>query len=120
MSEKLRMMAFPNIDFVKKPYSEKTEVMIDEEIQKITEMCIEKVDSLIKDKKEEIEKVKILLLKKETLSHNDLKDILGEKSASDNSNYQAYLKEEQNAQEALLKSNEGKEENEGNGENGNN
>lgn len=45
-----------------------------------------------------IETLKIKLLQKETLNHNDIKEILGERPfASTNENYQKYVIEEQKA-----------------------
>lgn len=48
MSESLKMYAFPDFDFTRKPYSEKTEAIIDAEIEKISEECQQKVQQLIK------------------------------------------------------------------------
>lgn len=37
MSDSLKMHAFPDFDFIRKPYSEKTEALIDFEVNKIME-----------------------------------------------------------------------------------
>lgn len=36
MSDSLKMHAFPDFDFTRKPYSEKVEAIIDSEINKLT------------------------------------------------------------------------------------
>ena len=45
------------------------------------------------EKAELIEKLKQLVLEKETLTHNSLKEILGDRPFEDNENYQKYLKD---------------------------
>lgn len=62
MSDSLKMYAFPDFDFTRKPYSEKVEAIIDSEINKLTMQCQSKVDQIIKSKEAEIMKVKEKLL----------------------------------------------------------
>lgn len=58
MSDSLKMMAFPDFDFTRKPYSEKIEAKIDEQIEKVALECQRKADELIKSKETEIIKLK--------------------------------------------------------------
>ena len=70
-------------------------MIIDDEINRISTECIERVQKLIEEKKDLIETLKVKLLEKESLNHNDIKEILGERPfASTNENYQKYVMEE--------------------------
>lgn len=62
MSEKLKHIAFPDIEFVRKPYSSEIEIIIDQEIDRISRECIVTVEKLIEEKKDLIEKLKVKLL----------------------------------------------------------
>jgi AFG3 family protein len=78
-------------------------MIIDDEINRISTECIERVQKLIEEKKDLIETLKVKLLEKESLNHNDIKEILGERPfASTNENYQKYVMEEQKAHEQNL------------------
>lgn len=43
MSDAIKMYAYPDFEYVKKPYSEKTEALIDEEISRIMELCVKRI-----------------------------------------------------------------------------
>ena len=58
MSDSLKMHAFPDFDFIRKPYSEKTEALIDFEVNKIMEQCQRRVQEIIKSKGDLILKLK--------------------------------------------------------------
>lgn len=58
MSDSLKMHAFPDFDFIRKPYSEKTEALIDFEVNKIMEQCQKRVQEIIKSKGDLILKLK--------------------------------------------------------------
>ena len=47
-------MAYPDFEFIRKPYSEKIESIIDDEITKLSQECQLKVEALIKEKEKEI------------------------------------------------------------------
>ena len=76
---KLGKVGFPDIDYVRKPYSEHTERKIDAEIDRIYKLCQLKAEALIIERREYVEKLKVLVLEKETLTHHALKEVLGER-----------------------------------------
>jgi AFG3 family protein len=88
---KIGKIGFPDIDYVRKPYSEETEKKIDREIERIYKECQVKAEALIVEKKELIEKLKVLILEKETLTHNSLKEVLGDRPFSNHENYEKFL-----------------------------
>jgi cell division protease FtsH len=59
--------------------SEKVEQLIDEEIQEIINTCYEETKQLLTDKKHLLESMAARLLEKEVLSHQEIKELLGEK-----------------------------------------
>ena len=64
MSDRLKHIAFPDIDFVRKPYSSEIENIIDQEIGRISRECVATVQKLIAEKKDLIEKLKVKLLER--------------------------------------------------------
>jgi len=75
-----------------KPYSEATGQMIDEEVGVLVAQCYERTTKLLESKKELIEKLAKQLLATETISHNDLVEILGPRPYT-TPQYEAYVKE---------------------------
>lgn len=75
-----------------KPYSERTGQLIDEEVTALINKCYERILALLGEKKELIEKLAKQLLATETISHNDLVDILGPRPYGSPA-YDAYVKE---------------------------
>lgn len=75
-----------------KPYSEETGKTIDEEASALIEACYARTVELLESKKDLIEKLAKQLLATETLSHNDLVDILGPRPYG-TPQYDAYVKE---------------------------
>jgi cell division protease FtsH len=60
-----------------KPYSEKTAEMIDHEVRLIIDACYQKTKVLLIEKKDKLEELSQILLKKEILFQHDLQEILG-------------------------------------------
>ncbi|MBC8489666.1 MAG: ATP-dependent metallopeptidase FtsH/Yme1/Tma family protein [Bacteroidetes bacterium] len=60
-----------------KPYSEKTAQMIDEEVSKIVEKAYQRAVKIIKENKDKVVSLAKLLLEKEVIFGEDLKDIFG-------------------------------------------
>ena len=60
-----------------KPYSDKTAEMIDIEVRKLIEACYARTKDLLNDKREKLEELAQILLKKEILFQHDLEEILG-------------------------------------------
>ncbi len=46
------MIAFPDTEFMRKPYSPETQIKIDEQIERITNECKKKVSDMIVQKAE--------------------------------------------------------------------
>lgn len=62
-----------------KPYSEKTAELIDEEVRKLVENAYKRAVSIVKENKDKIEKLAKVLLEKEVIFQEDLKEIFGER-----------------------------------------
>jgi cell division protease FtsH len=60
-----------------KPYSEKTAEMIDVEVRNLINRCYAKTKELLLSKKEKLEELSQILLKREILLQHDLEEILG-------------------------------------------
>jgi cell division protease FtsH len=62
-----------------KPYSEKTAQVIDEEVSKLVEKAYKRAVSIIKENKENVEKLANKLLEKEVIFREDLEAIFGQR-----------------------------------------
>lgn len=60
-----------------KPYSDKTAEMIDVEVRNLINRCYEKTKELLLSKKDKLEELSQILLKREILLQHDLEEILG-------------------------------------------
>jgi len=93
MNSRVGQLAFPkdpNAMPGDKPYSDSTAEAMDEEARRIVDEAYEKTVTLITEKKEEVEKVANLLLDKETITHDDIIDLVGARPFS-NEAYQEYV-----------------------------
>ncbi|EGG18412.1 peptidase M41 [Cavenderia fasciculata] len=81
MNERLGVVSFKKENngemTIEKPYSQATSRMIDEEIRKIINQAYERTHVLLTEKKEELLKVAKVLLEKEVLLRDDLRELLG-------------------------------------------
>ena len=106
MNSRVGQLAFPkdpNAMPGDKPYSDSTAEAMDEEARRIVDEAYAKTVELITEKKEDVEKVANLLLDKETITHDDIIDLVGARPFS-NEAYQEYVskrfvKEEETSEE---------------------
>lgn len=80
MNDKVGNVSFhdPNNEYgFTKPYSEKTSEIIDQEVRNIITQCYTKTKALLTEKREMLEELSQILLKREILLQHDLEEILG-------------------------------------------
>jgi len=75
-----------------KPYSENTAQTIDEEVRKLIEFAYTKTMDLLKDKKNELEKIAKELLEKEILFQADLEKLIGKRPFDKETTYEKFTK----------------------------
>ena len=95
MNSKVGQLSFPDNDQQNfggdKPYSDSTAEAMDDEARSIVDAAYEKTVALIREKKSEVDKVANLLLDKETITHDDLVDLIGKRPFEGNSAYDEYV-----------------------------
>jgi AFG3 family protein len=74
-----------------KPYSDATAEAMDEEARAIVDAAYERTLALIKEKKEDVERVAKLLIDKETITHDDMIDLIGARPFAGDSQYNEYV-----------------------------
>lgn len=89
-----------------KPYSEKTAQIIDEEVSILVEKAYQRAIEIIKDNKENVEKLALKLLEKEVIFSEDLEAIFGKR---DYDEQKRLLEEEAEEQMQKLRANNKKE-----------
>jgi cell division protease FtsH len=77
-----------------KPYSERTAEMIDEEIRKFIDAAYQRTKELLISKREQLNKIADVLLKKEIIFQSDLEGLLGKRPYDDKHDAQPELPEE--------------------------
>mmetsp|Transcript_10977 Transcript_10977/g.12118 ORF Transcript_10977/g.12118 Transcript_10977/m.12118 type:complete len:906 (-) Transcript_10977:45-2762(-) len=93
MNSRVGQLAFPkdpNAMPGDKPYSDSTAEAMDEEAKKIVDEAYRKTVDLIREKRAEVEKVAKLLLEKETITHDDVVELIGARPFV-NAAYQEYV-----------------------------
>ena len=127
MNARVGQLAFPkdpNAMPGDKPYSDSTAEAMDEEAKKIVDEAYEATLELMREKKEEVRKVAQLLLDKETITHDDVIDLVGPRPFKGNEDYDQYVsnREHLKRQDAEERDEEEEQEEEaipeGNGPNG--
>jgi len=81
MNEKIGNLSFPpdqESQFLK-PYSEQTSQIVDEEVRQIVKNAFDKTYDLLVEQKEKVQALAERLLEIETVSHDEIKKILGER-----------------------------------------
>jgi ATP-dependent metalloprotease FtsH len=94
MNSRVGQLAFPkdpNGFPGDKPYSDSTAEAMDEEAKKIVDEAYASTVKLITEKKEEVAKVANLLLEKETITHDDITDLVGPRPFIGNEEYQQFV-----------------------------
>jgi AFG3 family protein len=74
-----------------KPYSDSTAEAMDDEARAIVDAAYTRTVELMKEHKEDLEKVAKLLLEKETITHDDMVDLIGERPFKGDSQYEEYV-----------------------------
>ena len=79
MSGKVGHVSFDLTESPVKPYSEATGSMVDSEVRKMLEEAMERTLHLLRERKDEVERLAELLLEQEVLEREDMVRVLGER-----------------------------------------
>merc|ERR1712194_172032 len=74
-----------------KPYSDSTAEAMDDEARAMVDAAYQRTVELIRERKEEVEKVANLLLEKETITHDDMIELIGKRPFDGDAQYQEYV-----------------------------
>jgi len=94
MNSRVGQLAFPkdpNAMPGDKPYSDATAEKMDEEARSIVDAAYQRTLDLIRDKKDDVEKVAALLLDKETITHDDIIDLIGPRPFVGDAQYNEFV-----------------------------
>jgi AFG3 family protein len=94
MNSRLGQLSFPkdpNAYFDERPYSEKTAKAMDEEARNIVNEAYQRTLDLLQDKKSELEKVAAMLLEKETITHDDILEMIGPRPFKGDPAYEEFI-----------------------------
>uniref|UniRef100_A0A7S4VQ77 AAA+ ATPase domain-containing protein n=1 Tax=Ditylum brightwellii TaxID=49249 RepID=A0A7S4VQ77_9STRA len=94
MSQTVGQLSYPkdpNVNYEEKPYSNATAEAIDEEARTIVSDAYERTLDMIKERREEVEKVAQLLLERETITHDDIVELIGERPFQGDSVYREFV-----------------------------
>jgi len=95
MNSRLGQLAFPkdpNAMFDDRPYSEKTAKAMDEEAKRIVDEAYQRTLDLLRERKDEVEKVANMLLEKETIVHDDVLELIGARPYAGNPEYDEFIR----------------------------
>jgi AFG3 family protein len=71
-----------------KPYSEATGKLIDHEVRELVNEAYQRTEKLLREKRDGLEAVAQLLLEKEVIKREDLRQILGERKVKERTTFQ--------------------------------
>jgi AFG3 family protein len=94
MNSRLGQLSFPkdpNAMWEDRPYSEKTAKAMDEEARIIVDAAYERTLNLLKEKKTELGKVANMLLEKETITHDDVVAMIGNRPFAGDPAYKEFI-----------------------------
>jgi AFG3 family protein len=94
MNSRVGQLAYPKNDNGlpgDKPYSDSTAEAMDEEARAIVDAAYARTVELIIQHKDEVEKVAKLLLEKETITHDDIVDLIGDRPFKGDAQYEEYI-----------------------------
>lgn len=95
MNPRLGQLAFPkdpNAMFDERPYSDATARAMDEEAKRIIDEAYERTLNLLKERKDEVEKVALSLLDKETITHDDIVGLVGPRPFKGDKQYEEFIR----------------------------
>merc|ERR1712238_76011 len=98
MNPRLGQLAFPkdpSAMWDERKYSEKTAKAMDEEAKVTVDRAYERTLGLLRERKDEVDKVAKLLLEKETVNHDEIYDLIGERPFKGDKNYEQYVSRRQ-------------------------
>jgi AFG3 family protein len=94
MNARLGQLAFPkdpNAMFDERPYSDATAMAMDEEAKIIVDDAYERTLNLLKEKKDQVAQIAAMLLEKETITHDDVMNLIGPRPFKGDKQYEEYL-----------------------------
>ena len=94
MNARLGQLSFPrdpNAMLEDRPYSEKTARAMDEEARRIVNEAYSETVQLLTDKKTQVEQVAHMLLDKETITHDDIVQLIGKRPFAGDPAYEEFL-----------------------------
>jgi AFG3 family protein len=94
MNEKVGQLAFPQQEGGSpgdKPYSDSTAEAMDDEARSIVDEAYASTVALIREHKDDVDRVAKLLLEKETITHDDMIDLIGARPFQGDSIYNEYV-----------------------------
>ena len=77
--------------FMEKPYSEKTAQLIDDEVRDLVRIAYERTVKLLKEHRDDIEKVAKRLLENEKLDKDDMVELLGPRPFAEKTTYEEFV-----------------------------
>mmetsp|Transcript_22113 Transcript_22113/g.51985 ORF Transcript_22113/g.51985 Transcript_22113/m.51985 type:complete len:562 (+) Transcript_22113:1273-2958(+) len=95
MNQRLGQLAYPkdpNAMFDERPYSEKTAKAMDEEAKDIVDAAYQRTLNLLQEHKDDVEKVALLLLEKETITHDDVDELVGPRPFAGDAQYNEFVR----------------------------
>eukprot|EP00535_Pseudo-nitzschia_heimii_P011156 CAMPEP_0197195550 /NCGR_PEP_ID=MMETSP1423-20130617/31352_1 /TAXON_ID=476441 /ORGANISM="Pseudo-nitzschia heimii, Strain UNC1101" /LENGTH=920 /DNA_ID=CAMNT_0042649209 /DNA_START=61 /DNA_END=2823 /DNA_ORIENTATION=+ len=94
MNSRVGQLAYPQNDDGMpgdKPYSDSTAEAMDDEARAIVDAAYKRTVKLINERKEEVQKVANLLLEKETITHDDMVNLIGKRPFDGDAQYHEYV-----------------------------
>jgi AFG3 family protein len=106
MNSRLGQLSFPkdpNAMWDDRPYSEKTAKVMDEEARAVVDGAYERILTLLREKKDDVEKVANLLLAKETITHDDVYELIGPRPFKADPAYAEFIQRKQKFKQEIEK-----------------
>ena len=91
MSENVGHVSFDLTESPVKPYSEATGSLVDSEVRKMLEEAMERTLHLLRERKDEVERLAELLLEQEVLEREDMVRVLGERPWAEKTSYDDFV-----------------------------
>jgi AFG3 family protein len=93
MNSRVGQLAYPRDDGQPgdRPYSDATAEAMDDEARAIVDAAYQRTVDLIRAKKDQVESVAKLLIEKETITHDDMVDLIGSRPFKADKQYEEYI-----------------------------